>query len=136
MTGAPAPDDTTPLRLEDAAEAMRARGFPVNLSMLRTEIRKGRLTPARVAGKFFVTPAQVRDLFTPCPAAPKAPASTSSREPAGKPSGSSETERLRLAQAATLAACQMLSSGSASTSCERRSGKAPAPPARNVIPLR
>jgi hypothetical protein len=60
-----------------------------------TEIRKGRLAYSEVAGKLFTTPAAIRELFRPCPVAPKAPASTSEKEgPVEKPSGSSVTDRL------------------------------------------
>lgn len=43
------------MRLEEAV-AVFGRQLPISVAMLRTEIRKGRLTPALVAGKFFVTP--------------------------------------------------------------------------------
>ena len=85
---------------------------PVTVSSLRTEIAKGRLTPARVRGLLWITPASVRALFQPeparaCPDVRKAPASTSA--PAGSTpapasrsptSTTSETDRLRSAQAA------------------------------------
>lgn len=69
-----------PLRLEKAV-AVFGQELPITVAMLRTEIRKGRLLPAKVAGKFFVTPNQLRALFIPCPAPAKAHASIS--EPIG-----------------------------------------------------
>lgn len=121
-----------PMRLEEAVEALKGK-YPITVSMLRTEIRKGRLTPAVVAGKFFVTVAQIRDLFTPCPAEPKAHASTS--EPGAQTgeqasrfltSGSSVTERMRAAQAAALASNRRPNARSETTSpasSRRRSSK-------------
>jgi len=128
-------NDNTPLRLEDAAEALRER-FPLTVSMLRTEIRKGRLVPAKVAGKFFVTPAQIAELFTPCPAAPKVPASILRSEPAVKPSGSSETVSMSAPQAALTLALEKLRGSSPPTS--RRSGRQSRAPASAAVvtPLR
>jgi hypothetical protein len=112
--------DDTPLRLDEACALLNGRrGFPRDLkeTTLRTEIRKGRLRPARVAGKFYVTPAQIKELFRPCPAEPKAPASTSDKDaPGAIPSGSSVTERLRSARAAALASNRRPSGSSGTTS--------------------
>ena len=110
-----------PMRLEEAVVVF-GRQLPISVAMLRTEIRKGRLTPAYVAGKFFVTPTQLKDLFKPCPVAPKAPVSTYARDASPGPAlgsqtpGSSATERMKSAQAATLMACQQLSGRSPNTS--------------------
>jgi hypothetical protein len=64
---------------------------------------------ATVHGKHYVTPADLRRMFKPCPASPKAPASisdaegpTSARARLSPTGSSSATERLRSAQAAAL----------------------------------
>jgi hypothetical protein len=131
--------DDIPLRLEQAVAVMGARGYPLTVSMLRTEIRKGRLIPVEVAGKFFVTPRQIRDLFTPCPVAPKALASTSAQaggtsvpESPSPTSGSSEMERLRAAQAAALSSRRRPSESSQTTS-PRNSRRQPSKPTAAVI---
>lgn len=108
----PRPEDWTddePMRLEEAVAIFASR-LPITVKLLRTEIARGRLVPARVAGKFFVTPRQLRDLFLPCPAPPKDPVSICARpaatalaaEPFPTPM-SSVTARLRSARAAALA---------------------------------
>jgi hypothetical protein len=126
----------TPMRLTTAVEVLRGEpGFPADLSMsmLKTEIRKGRLTPASVAGKFYVTPAQIRDLFQPCPAEPKARASTSSNVKAEMPSGSSVTEPMSGAQAALQDALATLRRPSNATS--RTSGRTARPKSGTVVTL-
>ena len=121
----PAPADWSedaPMRLDEAV-AVFGSDYPMTISTLRTEIRKGRLTPVEVAGKFFVTPSQIKALFQPCPPAPKAPASISARggstgelASAFRTSTSSATDRLNAAQAAARSACQKLKRPSATTS--------------------
>jgi hypothetical protein len=139
----PSPADWSedaPLRLDEAV-AVFGGLLPITVPMLRTEIRKGRLTPAEVAGKFFVTPAQLKALFQ-CPAAPKARASTSApeggtTEPA-KPSPtsmSSVTERLRSARAAALSSSRRQSEPLANIS-PPSSRRPPLRPTVAATPLR
>ncbi len=53
---------------------------PLTMSSLRTEIARGRLPAAKIAGRWFVTPANLRALFEPrllpCPESQKDPAFT------------------------------------------------------------
>ena len=147
----PAPSDWADddaMTLAEAVAVFWPHG-PLTIASLRTEIRKGRLTRAQVAGKDFVTPRALRALFEPatCPAAPKAPASTSvaasSTKAAASPtSGSSGTERLRSAQAAALIACEALT-GRKSSSPATSPRRGPRPrlatpptPAAQVVRLR
>ncbi|WP_293316032.1 hypothetical protein [Phenylobacterium sp.] len=97
--------------------------LPVSVPLLRGEIRKGKLPAKKVAGKLFITPSQVRELFQPCRPDPKAPASTSGAiasiaAAAGRSptSTSSAMDRFSAARDAALIACQKLSGGSESTS--------------------
>ena len=85
------------------AEAV-ARFFPhgpLTVSSLRTEIRKGRLRVALVAGKYLVSESAIREMLEKCRVTEKLPA-CSSGEPAPivAPNGLSETDRLKSAQAA------------------------------------
>lgn len=128
--------DDDPLTLTEAV-AVFSDKFPMTVSTLRTEIRRGRLTPAEVAGKHLVTPAQIKALFR-CPVTPKAPASTFGQDGPKKvssPSGSSETERLRAAQAAALSISRRPSASSASIS-PPSSRRRPARPTADVIQIR
>src|SRR5437764_515325 len=79
-------------------------GGQLTVRSLRTEIRKGHLQVAEVAGKFLVTEAAIAQMLECCrrwDAREKHLASTSSTEKHhGITSGSSETERLKSAQAA------------------------------------
>lgn len=85
------------------AEAV-ARFFPhgpLTVSSLRTEIRKGRLRVARVAGKYLVSESAIREMLETCRVNEKPRDSTSERAaPTEAPSGLSSTDRLRSAQAA------------------------------------
>ena len=111
--------DDDPMTLAEAVAVFWPYG-PLTIASLRTEIGNGRLTPAHVAGKHFVTPAQIRALFQPeapaCPAGQKAPASisvldvsTRAPENRSRTSGTSATDRASLARAAALRACEKLS---------------------------
>ena len=110
------PDDE-PMTLKEIIAVFYPDG-PLTVASLRSSIAAGRLTPSFVAGKHFITPAQLRELFRPqpCPDAPKVRASTSA--PAGSipvranPSPTSTTlgtERLRSARAAAQSALARLS---------------------------
>jgi hypothetical protein len=125
------------------AVAVFSRDLPITMPMLRTEIRKGGLPAVRVAGKFYVTPQQLRDLFKPCPVDQKdrgsisaGGASTAAAAARFQTSGSSEMERLKLAQATTLAACELLSNSSRSTSRRSLSHRAPGTSTPAVTPRR
>lgn len=143
VTRRPKPEDwadDAPMTLAEAV-AVFSDDYPMTVSTLRTEIRKSRLTPARVAGTLYVTPAQIKALFR-CPAMPKAPGSTSAgggstpaparRSPTPT---SSVMERDRLAQAAALTALAKLSGSSPNTS-PRSGARRKAAPTADVIPLR
>lgn len=90
---------------------------PLTIASLRTEIANGRLTPGVVAGKQFITPAQIRALFRPAPCPDRPLARGSISDPAGSTpapgepcliSSTSETERRRSAQASALIALEKL----------------------------
>ncbi|MNY22606.1 hypothetical protein D3C86_1562290 [compost metagenome] len=111
--------------------------FPITVSAMRTEIGRGRLTASMIGGSYYVTPASVKALFQ-CPVNPKARASTSEKDgstPAAarrsRTAGSSETGRLKSAQAAALSVWGRQNDNSPPTS--RRSGRSPL---AEVIPLK
>ena len=85
------------LSLRDAADRVR---LPV--SALRTEIRKGRLTPIVVAGKFYLTEGLISEFIASCHE-PRGRGSISDPEKDDQESGSSETRELKLAQSAARA---------------------------------
>lgn len=103
-----------PLTLSEAIALFWPEG-PITISSLRTEIRNGRLTPGLVAGRFYVTPAQLRDLFRPIPCQDRqrdqdstfAPLALGSARPR---SGSSVTDRRKRALDAARTALKKLSS--------------------------
>ena len=74
---------------------------------LRTERRKGNLAVMMLAGKEFTTLAAIEDML--CRAQRKAPASTSASSETPRLSGSSETDRHSIAQAAGRAKLNELS---------------------------
>lgn len=76
--------DDEPMMLAEAIELLWPDG-PLTIASLRTEIRKGRLPASRVAGRLFVTQADLWRLFRPEAICPKDPPQT------GK---SDETRRL------------------------------------------
>lgn len=97
--------------------------LPVSVPLLRGEIAKGNLPAKKVAGKLFITPSQVRELFQPCRPDPKAPASTSGAIASIAAAGgrfpmstSSATVQFSAARDAALNACEKLSGTSGSTS--------------------
>jgi hypothetical protein len=120
----PRPEDWAeddPLRLEEAVAIFAGR-LPITVALLRNEIAKGRLVPAKVAGKYFVTPLQLRELFRPCPAPPKVPGSICARPAAIRAPAapcptpiSSVTARLNLARAAVLASSRRPKPNSSTT---------------------
>jgi hypothetical protein len=75
----------------------------MKVSGLRREIRKGRLNSERIAGKQYVTLADINRMREKCRDVPKVPVSTSANDVAVKQSGSYSMERLRSAQAAAQA---------------------------------
>lgn len=108
-----------PMRLADAAAL-----FGLSVSALRTEARHGRLVISRVAGKDFVTKAEIERMFERCQLAPKAPDYGSGLpEPrtaaTSEPHGSSATESINRARDAVLMTMERLKGGSAATSPQR-----------------
>jgi hypothetical protein len=89
------------LRLREAAELL---GGGITERALRAEVRAGRLSVVRIAGKFFTTEDHLAAMVgaattrLSCPADDSLPDSTSVQpEPAAEPSGSFSTDRKRLA---------------------------------------
>ena len=110
------PDPTAPMRLAHAA-AM----FGLTVSALRTEARHGRLAISRVAGKDFVTKAEIERMFERCQLAPKAPDYGSGQpEPrtavTSEPHGSSATESINRARDALSETMRRLKGDSPATS--------------------
>lgn len=75
----PSPNDWAhdePMTLKEAVAVFYPQG-PLTVSSLRTEITNGRLPTAMVAGRYYVTPANLKALFQPrilsCPESQKAP---------------------------------------------------------------
>jgi hypothetical protein len=100
------PDPTAPMRLAHAA-AM----FGLTVSALRTEARHGRLAVSRVAGKDFVTKAEIERMFERCQLV---------RETAPRETVSEDFSR---AHAAALANAQRLKDGLPPISTGRESGR-------------
>ncbi|MNE36046.1 hypothetical protein D3C80_1298410 [compost metagenome] len=129
------PEDE-PMTLKEIIAVFYPDG-PLTVATLRTAIANHRLTPSVVAGKHFITPAQLRALFKPhpCPDAPKARASTSAKgastvaQASGSPtSTSSAMDRRNAALAAARRALQTQSASLPTTS--PRSGPRKPPPTR------
>ena len=93
------PDPTAPMRLAHAA-AM----FGLTVSALRTEAKRGRLAISRVAGKDFVTKAEIERMFERCQLAPV----TGPRETEKGSPNAPSTDR---AHAAALATMERLKAG-------------------------
>ena len=105
----PRPEEWGPDELMTLGEAVAVfwPAGPLTVSSLRTEIRAGRLTAEFIAGKFFVTPAAIRDMRRRCRAHQKAPVSSCASAGAVRPSSSSSIPAgLRSAQAAALESVQ------------------------------
>jgi len=77
--------DDEALTLREAVALFFPDG-PLTISSLRREAAVGRLATARVAGKDFVTPQALKDLFKPCRA---------EKTPARNPEGVAAQERAR-----------------------------------------
>ena len=99
------PDDA-PMTLAEIV-AVFADHYPVTVSGLRREIKRGRLPFATVLGRHFITPTDLRKLFAPCPVNPKdhaytyeKGARTEERAKSWPTAGSSETAYERSARAA------------------------------------
>jgi hypothetical protein len=116
-------DDEDPLTLDEAVAVFFPDG-PLTVSSLRTEIRKGNLRAAKVAGRFFVTPAALRSLFDlrawvggrKEPGSTCGPGgSTRGADDPSPPSTSSAMDRKTSARVAALSALQMLKSHSRDT---------------------
>lgn len=112
----PSPEDwhdDEPMTFQEYIAVFYPEG-PLTVATLRNEMYRGRLTPAMVAGRYFVTPAQVKGLFAPCLARQKVRGSTSAQpvSPAqglrSRKPGLSETERMKSAQAAVAMHCKDL----------------------------
>ena len=121
----PSPDDWAddePMTLKEAVAVFYPHG-PLTVSSLRTEIANGRLATAKVAGRYYVTPANLKALFEPrtlpCPGNQKAPAFTFARPgPTGgqMPSMSSEMVEQKSALASARTSLRALKKPSGNTS--------------------
>lgn len=104
--------------LSQACEELLA-GTGLKVRSLRTEIAKGRLKPARVAGRLLVTESMLRDMMEAArcqDAAGSRPVSILESAPAASPSGSSGTEATNPALAAALKTVRELKERSRATS--------------------
>nr|WP_312990646.1 hypothetical protein [Brevundimonas diminuta] len=108
--------DEEPLTLQEAVAVFFPLG-PLTISSLRTEIRKGNLRAAKVAGRLYVTPCAMRALFEVRQWLGQEKALASTCAPAGsitargaksRPSISSETAKQTSALAAARSALQKL----------------------------
>jgi hypothetical protein len=100
----------------------------VTVSSLRTEIRKGRLIPERIAGKLLVTEQAIKDMRDRCRELPKPRACTSATEPTEDDTGSSSTKAGSLALAAakqTVTTLKRRSRGTSPKNTRRRGAKGP-----------
>lgn len=83
--------DDDPVTLADAAQH-----FGFNVSTLRAEAGRGRLTLFKIGKRFYTTPNHIRAMVQECRVVPKAQGSISRRDAVT----SSETDRISSAQAA------------------------------------
>jgi hypothetical protein len=97
----PAVSPDAPIRLDRAARLAFPDGT-MTVSGLRREAERGRLAIMRIAGKDYTTLAAIEDMKRRCLVKPKARASTSNAEPAGKPTGTSATDKRASALAALM----------------------------------
>lgn len=126
----PSPDDWAddePMTLKEAVAVFYPHG-PLTVSSLRTEIANGRLATAKVAGRYYVTPANLKALFEPhtltCPESQKVHAFTFAqpgRTGGQMPSMSSEMVEQRSALAAARMSLQALKKPSGNTSAQSAS---------------
>ena len=115
--------------LGDAAR--RFLGAPWTASSLRTEIAKGRLSAARIAGKLCVTEADIRGMLERCRERPAGHDCTSGSVPTAGDTMSSSTEDASLAQAAARMTLTELKGRSRATS-----RKSTSPPGAPVISIK
>ena len=113
--------------LKEAVAALNIKGLTVN--SLRTEIRKGRLTPMRIAGKLVVSEQSLREMLVKCRDQESSRGSTSDEGRTEPQSGSSLMERERSALNASKAILKELRRPSQTTSPKNGD------PAAIVIPL-
>ena len=109
--------------LQEAVDAFFPGGI-WTVASLRTEIRKGRLKPMRIAGKFAVTESAIREMRRLCQEKPNLPGSISDQpEMIERPSGSFSTGDAKLAQDAAKASVRKLRERLRTTS--RKNTKSP-----------
>lgn len=96
--------------------AQGAAEIGLKVSSLRTEIRRGRLTPIEIAGKFYVTKKLLGDMVQACRAKPRGHDSSSSDTATGTDGGSSSTGDPNVALAAANMSLQALKGLSRRTS--------------------
>ena len=107
----------TPLRLHVAAGIAYPDGS-MTTSGLRREIQRGRLECELTAGKQYVTLAGIERMREKCRDVRKVPASTTENAEAVSPSGSSSTDKMKLALAAAQAIASELKGLLPTTSVE------------------
>lgn len=110
--------------LSEAVE--RFLGPAWSVASLRTEIRKGRLVPMRIAGKFAVTEADIAEMLQRCRENPRDHDCISGLGRVEAAPGSSSIEDASLAQAAarmTVKALKERSRGTSSRSTSRPPAK-------------
>src|SRR5262249_43545423 len=120
----PAPETitpTTPLRLDDAARIAFPDGS-VGAGALRTEARRGNLQIETIANKQFTTLQAIEVMREKCRGTPRARASGSNQQGTAQtansintPTGSSATDRVKLARAALETTARKLSENSPTT---------------------
>lgn len=102
-------DDLEPVYPLAEAVKLFLPGGHWTVNSLRTEIRKGRLVPERIAGKLGVTRRAIMEMRERCREEKReAPASCSDAGRAASPCGSSGDADLKLARAATKQTLQAL----------------------------
>lgn len=124
--GRPRPEDwgdDDPMTLLEFAKVFSDR-YPVTISSMRQAIAEQRLVASYLRGCYWVTPANVREMFL-CPVPRRVPVSISDKTSLS--SGLSETALLRSAQDAALSSWTKPKNSSPTTSGEsgRRGQKTP-----------
>lgn len=108
---------------EAVAKVLKGRW---TVASLRTEIRKGRLRPTRIAGKLGVTDSALGDMLKLCQDEPRARAFTLDRPDSNAvPSGSLSTEEKKLALDAAKQTAKALRTRSLSISHENTNRRKP-----------
>jgi hypothetical protein len=126
---APAADDDTPMRLQEACD--RFFGGRLTPKALRAESRKGNLTIEKIANKDFVTPSAIQEMREKCRVAKALPASSRGSTATASSASSSAMGPFTSERDALLAKLKARRKSSRNTSAKRSKNQSPS----NVVPI-